>query len=68
MNTIKVGAYLAQLRKDNNLTQEQLAKELEITRESVSKWERGINFPNPDILLKLSKKYQITINDILNND
>ena len=60
-----VGALLAKLRKDNHLTQEALAQELLVSRETVSKWERGVCFPSPEMLLKLSNKYQISINDML---
>lgn len=65
MNTSLIAAYLQFLRKSHNLTQEELAQKLEISRQAVSKWETGATIPDLEILLKLSKLYEITINDIL---
>lgn len=65
MNTGLIAAYLQFLRKRHNLTQEELAQKLEISRQAVSKWETGATLPDLEILLKLSKLYEITINDIL---
>lgn len=65
MDKEKIGAFLCNLRKDNNLTQEDIAKKLFTSRENVSKWERGINMPTPDTLLELSKIYNVSVNEIL---
>lgn len=65
MNIDLIAAHLQFLRKSHSYTQDELAKKLEITRQAVSKWETGATIPDPDILLKLSKLYGITINDIL---
>ncbi len=60
-----IGRYLQFLRKKNHYTQEDLAKQLLISRQAISKWETGITIPDLEILLKISKLYNITINDIL---
>lgn len=65
MNTRLVSQYLQLLRKQHDLTQEDLAKELCITRQAVSKWENGNTIPDLELLLKLSQMYHLTINDIL---
>ena len=65
MNMIIISKYLQFLRKSNNYTQDDLAKELGISRQAVSKWETGTTVPDLDVLLKISKLYDITINDIL---
>ena len=65
MNTILIARYLQYLRKSHHQTQEELAKKLGITRQSVSKWETGAAFPDIESLLELSRLYGITINDIL---
>ena len=65
MNTRIISRYLQLLRKSNNYTQEELAKELYISRQAISKWETGITLPDLEVLLKISKLYGITINDIL---
>lgn len=44
MNQEKIGKFIALCRKDNNLTQEQLAKKLGISDRAVSKWENGLSF------------------------
>lgn len=65
MNINIIGRYLQFLRKKNHYTQEDLAKQLLISRQAISKWETGITIPDLEILLKISKLYNITINDIL---
>ncbi len=65
MNMNIISKYLRLLRKRNNYTQDDLAKELGISRQAVSKWETGTTIPDLEVLLKISKLYDITINDIL---
>ena len=65
MNMNIISKYLQFLRKRNNYTQDDLAKELGISRQAVSKWETGTTIPDLEVLLKISKLYDITINDIL---
>ncbi len=65
MNMNIISKYLQFLRKSNNYTQDDLAQKLGISRQAVSKWETGTTIPDLEVLLKLSKLYGITINDIL---
>ncbi len=65
MNINIISKYLQLLRKKHNYTQDELAKKLDISRQAVSKWETGVTIPDLEILLKISKLYGITINDIL---
>ncbi|MEY8425906.1 helix-turn-helix domain-containing protein [Lachnospiraceae bacterium 38-14] len=65
MNTNIISKYLQLLRKKHNYTQDELAKRLDISRQAVSKWETGAAIPDLEVLLKISKLYGITINDIL---
>ncbi|MDE7178170.1 MAG: helix-turn-helix domain-containing protein [Lachnospiraceae bacterium] len=65
MNMNMIAKYLQFLRKSHNYTQADLAKKLGISRQAVSKWETGTTIPDLEILLKISKLYNITINDIL---
>ena len=60
-----ISKYLQFLRKSRNYTQDDLAKKLDISRQAVSKWETGTAIPDLEVLLKISKLYNITINDIL---
>lgn len=65
MNTNIISRYLQFLRKSHNYTQEDIAKKLDISRQAVSKWETGTTIPDLEVLLKISKLYNVTINDIL---
>lgn len=65
MNINLTAKYLQHLRKSHNYTQEELAERLDISRQAVSKWETGVTVPDLDVLLKISKLYSISINDIL---
>ena len=65
MNMNIISRYLKFLRKSHNYTQEDLAKKLDISRQAVSKWETGTTIPDLEVLLKISKLYNVTINDIL---
>lgn len=60
-----IGTYLAELRKENNLTQEQLGEKLGVTNKTISRWETGTYLPPVDILEKLSEMYGITINEMI---
>lgn len=65
MNTSIISKYLQFLRKSRNYTQNELAERLDISRQAVSKWETGATIPDLEVLLKISKLYGITINEIL---
>ena len=65
MNMDIISRYLQFLRKSHNYTQEDLARKLDISRQAVSKWETGTTIPDLEVLLKISKLYNVTINDIL---
>ncbi|MCI8448659.1 MAG: helix-turn-helix transcriptional regulator, partial [Eubacterium sp.] len=52
MNMNIISKYLQLLRKSNNYTQDDLAKELGISRQAVSKWETGTTIPDLEVLLK----------------
>lgn len=65
MDTIAVGKYLAQLRKEQNLTQEQLGEQLGVTNKTISRWENGNYMPPVEMLQQLSALYGVSINEIL---
>lgn len=68
MDLIKIGKFIAELRKDKNLTQEQLAEKLYITDRAVSKWERGLSLPDADKMTSLCNILGITVNELLNGE
>ena len=65
MNQIKIGKFIAQCRKKNNLTQMQLAEKLNITDRAISKWENGKAMPDSSIMLDLCKELKISVNELL---
>ncbi|MDE5557749.1 MAG: helix-turn-helix domain-containing protein [Ruminococcus sp.] len=60
------GQKIAKLRIEANLTQEQLAEKLYITRELVSKWETGKRNPNYKMILKITEIFNVDAEDIFN--
>lgn len=68
MNQDKMGIFISELRKENKLTQKELADMLGIMDTSVSKWERGINAPDISYLTELSKIFHVTVQELLNGE
>jgi len=63
-----LGENIYKLRKKQNLSQEQLAEKINVTRQTISNWELGETSPNPEQLKLLSKELEISIDELLNND
>ena len=68
MDTIKIGAFLRELRKEKNLTQEQLAEVFNVSARTVSRWETGSNMPDISILVEIADYYQLDVREILNGE
>ena len=68
MNQIKIGKFIAECRKKNNLTQMQLAEKLNITDRAISKWENGKGMPDSSIMLDLCKELKISVNELLSGE
>ena len=64
MNQDKIGKFNAEKRKEKKITQEQLAEKLNISKNAVSKWERGLNLPDVSIMQELCKILKITLNEL----
>lgn len=64
----KVGSFLRELRKEKQLTQEQLAERFGVTNRSVSRWETGSNMPDLSILVELADFYDVDIRDIIDGE
>lgn len=65
MEQEKVSEFIKKLRKDNNLTQKDLASKYGVTYQAVSKWENGKNIPDMLLLKQMSKDFNISLDDIL---
>ena len=68
MDQVKIGKFLAELRKEKEMTQEQLADRLNVARRTVSRWETGSNMPDMDILIELSDFYSVGLREILDGE
>ncbi len=68
MDQVKIGKFIAECRKKNNLTQMQLAEKLGITDRAVSKWENGKALPDSSLMLALCGILGISVNDLLNGE
>ena len=65
MDQVKIGKFIAECRKKENLTQMQLAEKLNITDRAISKWETGKSLPDSSIMLELCDVLGISVNDLL---
>ena len=65
MDMVKMGSFLAELRKENNLTQAELGEKLGVTNKTISRWETGNYMPPVEMLEELSNMYGMTINELL---
>lgn len=68
MNVKKIGEFIAKLRRDNNLTQQELGDKLFVTNKAVSKWERGLSIPDITVLEQMAKLFDVEISEILNGE
>ena len=65
---MKLSENILNLRKKNNLSQEQLAEKVNVSRQTISNWELGETSPNPEQLILLSKTLQASIDYLLGNE
>lgn len=68
MDQIKTGNFLVSLRKEKNITQQQLADILQVSVKAVSKWECGEGYPSIQSLKDLSDFYGVTVDEIINGE
>ena len=68
MDQIKIGKFIANCRKENNLTQMQLAEKLNITDRAISKWENGKGMPDSSIMIDLCNELKISVNELLSGE
>ena len=65
---MKFGENLKIIRKNKKMSQEQLAEKVNVSRQSVSKWETGEAYPEMNNILELCKIFNCKINDLIHND
>ena len=65
MEAKELGAFIAQIRKENQMTQAQLAACLKVTDKAVSRWERGMGFPDIQTLEPLAEALGVTLTELM---
>ena len=68
MEQKKVGGFLKELRKERNMTQQQLAEQLNVSTRTVSRWETGTNMPDISVLVELAEFYDVSIPEIIDGE
>ena len=68
MNADKFGAFIAACRKEQHMTQLELAQKLQVTDKAVSRWERGKGFPDISMLIPLSEALEITVTELMRSE
>lgn len=68
MDQIKTGKFIATLRKEKDLTQEQLGEKLGVTNKTISRWENGNYMPDIEMLSLLSKEFDVSINELISGE
>lgn len=68
MNQTTIGSYIAQKRRAQNLTQEQLAEQLGVSNKTISKWENGKCMPDYSIIQKLCTTLHVTLSELMDGE
>ena len=68
MDSNKMGAFIAQVRKERGLTQLELAQKINVTDKAVSKWERGVGFPDIKIIEVLAEALGVSVSELMNGE
>ena len=68
MEQAKVGKFIAECRKNKNMTQAELAEKLNITDRAISKWETEKGMPDSSIMLELCNELDISVNELLSGE
>lgn len=68
IDQMKIGGFLRELRKEKELTQEQLAEQFGVSSRSVSRWENGNTMPELGILVELAEFYEVDIKEIIDGE
>lgn len=65
MDQIKIGKFIATLRRQSGLTQEKLGEKIGVTNKTISPWENGNYMPDVEMLQLLAKEFNVSINELL---
>ena len=68
MDQVKIGTFLKELRKEKNLSQEQLAEKFFVSTRTISRWENGNTLPDISVIIELADFYEVDIRELLNGE
>ena len=68
MDNEKFGNFIKELRKEKGITQKELGEKLNITDKAISKWERGLSFPDITMLNLLAEFFEVDVSELLNGE
>ena len=68
MDQKKIGNFLRELRKEKNLTQEQAADKLGVSRRTISRWETGAYMPDISLIVDIAEMYDVDVRDIIDGE
>lgn len=68
MDQVKIGNFLKELRKEKNLTQEELGGIFNVSRRTITRWETGYNMPDLSLLTEISDFYDVDLREIFNGE
>ena len=68
MDQKKIGSFLRELRKEQRITQEDLAEKLNVSSRTISRWETGSNMPDISLLIEIADFFDISIPEIINGE
>lgn len=68
MNQEKIGKFILELRREKNMTQQELADKIGVTDRAISKWENGRGMPDLSLMIPLCKELDITINELISGE
>ena len=68
MDEQKIASFICSLRKEKGMTQKELAEQLNITDKAVSKWERGLSYPDVTLIMKLAEVLGVTATELLKGE
>ena len=68
MDQVKIGKFIAELRKEKNMTQQQLGDKIGVSFKTISKWETDAGLPDTENLKELSRIFEVSIDYLLDNN
>ena len=68
MDQVKIGNFIRDLRKEKNLTQEELAEHFNVARRTVSRWETGVNAPDLGILVEMTDYFDVDLRELFDGE